>query len=227
MFLWRGTTLLTATRASFDAPFGVPAQDPNLADVAAFLSQSQALSTPSFTADARTLYAHYGGQGNNSIYVARRASPSVKFGAPTSLGVGVSGFGTDPFVSADGMSIYFDVAGDLYVAVNVADTFGEPVALRLVNSAAADTGPVLRADELELYYSSTRTDGASKGLEDIWVSKRASKLDEFGAPEIVEELDTSSGDYPSWVSADDCEIFLTYKNPDSKVYDVLSARRPL
>ncbi len=80
MFLWRGApvpVLLTATRASADDPFSVPAQDPNLADATTFLAQSQLISAPSFSADGLTLYAGYGGESSFMIYMATRLSPTV------------------------------------------------------------------------------------------------------------------------------------------------------
>lgn len=146
MFVWRGTTLLTATRASPEDPFDAPAQDPNLTDAAAFLIQSQELSTPTFSADALTLYAHFGGQGRDLIYTATRLSANAKFAAPAPSGIGVTlppdpkAYGDDPFISADGTSLYLDSGGDLYVATKTAGKFGAPLALRLVNTIGSNAG---------------------------------------------------------------------------------------
>src|SRR5258708_29961991 len=46
----------------------------------------------------------------------------------------------------------------------------------VINSAFEDLGPALSKDELALYFTSTRP---GLGGEDIWVSKRSSKRDEW------------------------------------------------
>lgn len=49
----------------------------------------------------------------------------------------------------------------------------------VINSTFEDLGPALSKDELSLYFTSTRP---GLGGEDIWVSRRASKRDEWGTP---------------------------------------------
>src|SRR5438046_7501304 len=49
----------------------------------------------------------------------------------------------------------------------------------VINSAFEDLGPALSKDELSLYFTSTRP---GLGGEDIWVSTRSSKKDDWGTP---------------------------------------------
>jgi hypothetical protein len=84
---------------------------------------------------------------------------------------------------------------------------------------ALDSQPVLNADETALYFSSNREGG--KGLADIWVARRATKLDAFGLPVHVPELSTDTVDAVSWVSNDDCEILI------ERASHIYRAKRPL
>ena len=84
---------------------------------------------------------------------------------------------------------------------------------------AYDSRPVLNTSETAMYFASNRPGG--KGLDDIWVARRASKQVEFDQPLIVLELSTDEPDAVTWVSDDECEVYL---NRASHVY---TARRPL
>lgn len=70
----------------------------------------------------------------------------------------------------------------------------------------SDERPILNTTETALYFSSNRPGG--KGLADIWVSRRQSKQGEFGAPVHVPELSTEEPDQITWVSDDECRVFL-------------------
>ncbi|MBX3208856.1 MAG: hypothetical protein KF764_27745 [Labilithrix sp.] len=94
---------------------------------------------------------------------------------------------------------------------------GGPVPDLHVNGTS-DSQPVLNRDETALYFSSNRPGG--KGLADIWVARRSSKLEAFGAPVHLPELSTESVDGVSWVSDDDCEILI------ERAAHIYVARRP-
>lgn len=83
-----------------------------------------------------------------------------------------------------------------------------------------DDHPVVSANDLILYFASTRAD-VGQGTSDIWRATRASKADTFAAPVNVTELNSSTLDVPSWVSDDDCIILL------DRSRHILMARRPL
>ncbi len=84
---------------------------------------------------------------------------------------------------------------------------------------AIDSQPVTNTDETALYFSSNRAGG--KGLADIWVARRATKLEPFGVPVHVPELSTDTFDAVSWVSDDDCEILI------ERASHIYRSKRPL
>lgn len=101
---------------------------------------------------------------------------------------------TDPFLSKDGLSLYFvcnNCPGgyggyDIYVAqrASLDAPWGIPQNVGpAINTADSETTPALSVDGHRLYFTSTRTDGIGGG--DIWVSRRHNKRDDFAwrAPE--------------------------------------------
>ena len=82
----------------------------------------------------------------------------------------------------------------------------------------SDQRPVLNASETTMYFASNRPGG--RGLDDVWVARRASKQDEFGPGTHVRELSTPDPDYVTWVSDDDCVIML------DRASHVYTAKRP-
>jgi hypothetical protein len=76
---------------------------------------------------------------------------------------------------------------------------------------SVDDDPSFTADLLELYFCSSRIRG--QGLSDIWVSRRLSPSDPWGAPEVVRELDSSSHDRTPGVSADGLTLYFGSNRP--------------
>src|SRR6266404_1324842 len=84
-----------------------------------------------------------------------------------------------PFISKDGLSLYFACAtcgglgnNDIYVSrrSSITEPWGPPQNLGApINTSFNDGNPALSADGLRLYFVSNRT--GSKGLNDIWVSR--------------------------------------------------------
>jgi hypothetical protein len=83
---------------------------------------------------------------------------------------------------------------------------------------------VVTPDDLTLYFASSRA-----GSEyDVYVSHRASATTAFGAPTAVSELNSPNiYDAPSWVSKDDCVIYLmSTRDGGAGGVDIYTARRP-
>ena len=55
-----------------------------------------------------------------------------------------------------------------------------PVNLSGLNSSDSDLSPFVSADGLSLYFATTRPGGL--GGEDLWVARRSSTTNDFGAP---------------------------------------------
>jgi len=64
---------------------------------------------------------------------------------------------------------------------------------------------VISVDRLTIYLASNRT--GSQGF-DIWRSHRSSIQDGFPTPTKVDELETAGNDFPTWISPDNCRIYL-------------------
>ena len=76
-----------------------------------------------------------------------------------------------------------------------------------VSTNSANTGyPVPTSDGLTLFFGSDRSTG-SAGAEDIWIARRTNLADGFGPPTNVSELNTSSQEWPTSISADGCTLY--------------------
>ncbi len=89
-------------------------------------------------------------------------------------------------------------------------TFGTPTNLGpIVNSSSYDFSPSIRADGLELYFESNERAGG-EGTYDIWVSTRASKEDDWGAPtNLGAPINTPDWQNSPCISADGLELIFS------------------
>jgi serine/threonine protein kinase len=128
-------------------------------------------SSPCIAADGLTLYfstSRPGGFGDADLYVSRRAALDLPWGEPVNLGAGVNSSSTDffPFVSEDGLTLYFcskrSGEGDIYRATRAdtngpfgpAENNGSPI-----NTKDSDEStPWLASNGLALIFTSKRTD---------------------------------------------------------------------
>jgi Tol biopolymer transport system component len=141
--------------------------------------------------------------GNLTIFRAQRASTTAAFDPPIAVDLGLSGDSDDPFITADGLSLYITnnssalTLFDLYVLTRPtsADPFTNPNELVPLNSNQFDQGPSLTADALTLVFDSTRA-----GTTDLYIATRASTNDPFGAPSPISQLDSSNDECCAMVS---------------------------
>ncbi|MHC4175508.1 MAG: hypothetical protein ACYTBX_09675 [Planctomycetota bacterium] len=101
-------------------------------------------------------------------------------------------------------------------AVEVANadfTFGTPVNLgQPVNSSANEWGSSISADGLNLYFTSKRPGGS--GDEDLWVTTRDTKEDEWGTPvNLGPIVNSSSGDGMPRISTDGLALYFMSGRP--------------
>ncbi|MHC4118731.1 MAG: DUF4440 domain-containing protein [Planctomycetota bacterium] len=100
------------------------------------------------------------------------------------------------------------------VGVAKADfAFGEPTSLgSIVNSSASDGTPCISADGLELYFLSLRPGGLGYG--DIWVTKRTSIHDDWGAPvNLGPPVNSSSWELCPYISTDGLMLYFSSLRP--------------
>jgi hypothetical protein len=154
------------------------------------------------------------------------ARADFTFGAPTLFDEPVNSTGVEYFdcISADGLEIYIErpVGGgiasnnwDLYVSTRetTIDPWTVPVSLGpTVNSSRIDGYASLSNDGLELYFSSSRTDGY--GLQDIWVTARDNTRADWGTPvNLGPTINTSDYDMLPWITPDGLELYFSSDRP--------------
>jgi hypothetical protein len=160
------------------------------------------------------------------------ANADFVYGEATNLGPTVNSSASDycPRISTDGLSLYFPSARpggiggrDIYVATRATTSvpWGTPVNLGpTVNSSADDYSLSISADDLALYFVSTRSGGS--GAYDIWVTARASKDEPWEAPmNLGPTVNSPADDYSVGISSDGRRLYFTSnRGGGSGGYDV-------
>ncbi len=95
-------------------------------------------------------------------------------------------------------------AGTCAPPCDLAGPWGAPRLVPGANSASFDFSPTLTADELTMYFGSDRPGSSTS---DIYVARRSSRSEAFGAVTPVSELNSSGGDGHPAVSGDGRTIF--------------------
>ena len=188
------TTVVLTARADADRAFGNPT------NLGATVNSSDKEWDPDISADGLSLYFKSyrpGGHGSSDIWVTTRKSKDDPWATPVNLGPAVNSSHVEgaPCLSANGLELYFvsDRPGgsgtlDIWVTKRKSkdDSWDTPVNLGpTVNSSAWENQPNISADGLSLYFSEvtgTRGRSGSMGEADIWVTKRKSKNEPWGAP---------------------------------------------
>jgi hypothetical protein len=230
IFFWsdRSTAgqIFSATRTSRTSPFGTPQQETALS--------SSGGAFPSVTGDGLTVYFESNLLGTGQIFVSSRTGPGGQFSTPTP--VTIPTFMSDDgksYVLPDESAIYFvsyrtgPGAGDIYRSARVAGSqFGTPVLVPTVNGTSSDYDPVATADELTIYFASDRGDPTAQGNFDIWMSKRASLNASFDPPVDLREVNSSAIEEPSWISPDNCRLYLYRQGTDGYYKIHVASRSP-
>ncbi len=200
--------IATASRLTTASPWSALTID-------AALSSSFGETEPDLSPDGLEMYfgsIRPGGSGNFDIWVASRASRVVPWGTPVPIPeLDSPNEETAGSTSADGLEIVFDIRIGLNRNIAISNRtsrampWGPPTSVAAVNSASDDAGPFLTADRLGLYFSSQRRDGS----DDLFVARRATLADPFGAPEAITELDTAANEADPWVSPDGHHLVFT------------------
>ncbi len=190
--------LFIAWRASSSSPFG------NVQPLTA-LNSPVGEYDPFLMPDGLTIYfsSNRPAGTTEQIYVATRPTTADAFGAPQVLSsLDVATLTAEPFFLPDQKTIFFaDIStGRPYTAtLQQGTTFSAPVAVQ----GAPTSGvwlPVVSGDGLTMLLGKWGTS------DDIVVTKRATIADPFGAVSPVAELNTTSNDDPTWLSADGCVV---------------------
>jgi hypothetical protein len=161
--------------------------------------------------------------------MSTRPTLSDPWGEPVNLGPIVNGSYRDsaPSLSHDGLELYFgDIGvgpfrpggsggGDLWVTTlaTTEDEWSTPVNLGpTVNSSGFDASPNISSDRLALFFYSRRDGGY--GNLDIWLSRRTTTDDPWGAPiNLGPPVNTSDNDVHPSISADGSTLYFASNRP--------------
>jgi hypothetical protein len=224
-----GYDLYLATRPSVGLAFTVrgPIEE---------LSTTESERSPSLAADGLELAFTFG----TDVKIARRTSTSGPFAAAELLAAANEDLRADidPFMAPN---------GDVYFASNRATGAPSRTAIyfvkRLVDGGfeqatavpvqpslagpASDGYPVLSSDGLALYFGSTRTDDSGDVEGDIWMVRRDAPNAAFGPPTRIGALSSPGfADFPTWLSADNCRLYLSSTRGGNGIFQIYVATRP-
>jgi len=187
-----------STRRTVEDSWGVPVRLP------APLNTSKNDWAECMSADGMELYGE-SGFNEGDIWVATRATKDEPWSNLTYLPSPINSSSADWIgsISADGLELYLSSTRpggygdhDLYVSKRktVNDAWDSPVNLGpLVNSSDWDYNPLILPDGLTLYFGSWRAGGY--GEADIWVTKRATREDQWGVPvNLGSDINTNAYD---------------------------------
>jgi hypothetical protein len=178
------------------------------------------------------------GYGIWDIWVSSRQTRNDDFGPAVNLGspFNTSYIDSSPSLSADGLEFYFSSTrpggqgtADLWVSKRSAinDPWGEPVNLGpIVNSTAVEGGVKISSDSLVLFFSGDIADpyrSGGFGLSDIWMTTRATRVDEWNEPVNLGPLvNSSSQEFGPVISHDGDTLYFGSDRPggsgDSDIY---------
>jgi hypothetical protein len=153
------------------------------------------------------------------------ANADFIIGEPINIGPAINSrnIESSPFISPDGLSLFFAsdfpdglLDYDIWVTTraSTSEAWGEAVKLgQMINTTNTEWHPSITADGLELYFDSDRPGG--EGSEDLWVSKRESTADEWGAAvNLGPAINTWEFEEAASVSADGLILTWDSDRPD-------------
>ncbi len=218
-----------STRVSASAAFGAPE---HLTEIS-----SSADDTLLFAVDgleAVLSSEQMGGLGNGDIWTVTRASvtdPWAWSGAQNQTAVNSASIEFDPWMSPDGLRIYFNSNRpggmgnhDIYMASRPtrADMFGAPTVVGGLNTTAVDANVSLSSDELFIVFTSNRGGGA--GGYDLYFARRSAPSDPFDAPQSVPVVNTSDFDWEPCLGRDGYLYFSSNRPGGMGGSDIYRAR---
>ncbi|MGA7121811.1 MAG: hypothetical protein WBY94_17015 [Polyangiaceae bacterium] len=167
--------------------------------------------------------------GVDQLYWAERADAASDFpvGTPVpGLDAGTM-YNVQPYILPDGTELYFSsISGmdfGIYRALFAGGVFGAPSPVSELNLPGTNEGdPLVTADDLTIYFSSTRPGGV--GLQDIWMAQRPDKSSAFSGLVDLKNVNSSGVDAPTWISPDGCRLYLSSDRADAG-FDLYVANR--
>ena len=210
-----GSGIYMTTRADLASAFRTPT-------LLAFSATYPTSACPSLSGDALTLF-FYGQKSATAagLFMVTRAGSTLPFGGDTLLAAPPTGsVMTCPFVTSDGLTLYYTPVysgGVPTVSVGpvVEATRSDPTSAFGTAAPVLDDGtlfgpgtPVVSNDGLTLFVAESAADAGSVVLH-VRIATRSSVGATFGTPLPLPELDSEYGEWPSWISVDQCRLYFT------------------
>lgn len=184
-------------------------------------AQSNKAFAPSLSSDGLSMYLsrYIPSLGLGCIVEATRTMPVGEFTSERVLAelVGESDGVDAPWISQDGLRLYYRDLISGVTKIRMAERPSTSDAWTPVRTFeelhiddANGTQPALTADELEIFFHSTRPGGI--GGVDLWTATRTSTEEPFGNIRPLYEINTTGGDAGPHVSPDGLTLYFTSDN---------------
>jgi WD40-like Beta Propeller Repeat len=185
---------------------------------------------PTISADELTLIFASDRATNYRLWVATRSSTLADFVAPGLLAgvasTAVTDVDSQPFLTADGEELWFGSnrpgGNGIWHASRAGSGFATPVAVPQLPGEF----PVLSYDRLTIYYAAPPSGGGINSQNDIWVAHRSTINDGFPAATPVTELNTTSAEGATWLSRDNCRLYIESNSSGSSYGIYVAVRQP-
>ena len=175
-------------------------------------------TSPEVSPDGLTLYFASdaaGGPGGYDIWISKRVSRSAPWGTATLVSelnsaedekAVTPGEDSDLIVLASARVVAQDY--DLYMSTKQGSgQWTTPSLIANVNSTTKDSGPMLSANRLSLYFYTDRN-----GPDELMVATRTDTDAEFSAPVEISELNGAEDDANPWISPDGATLYFSRNN---------------
>ena len=224
-----GGVILVAKRATVNDPWPEPEELPELA-------QNGADYAPTISGDGLTLiWSELIDHKDQKLKIAQRNTTTSTFAGVRVLTEVSNGSGVDdsaPSLSSDGQELFFTstrgggVRHLFHSTIGAEHIFTAPSPLSELDADSSDDAQLaVSADRLTVFFASLRAGG--RGNADVWTASRPAKTATFAAPTHVEDpINTASYDWPTWLSADGCRLYMSVLPVDG-AGDIVVATRPL
>jgi len=134
--------------------------------------------------------------GSRDLYVATRSAFGTPFGAPVQLASLSAGQDADPFLEADGLTLWWVRAGSIVRAVRATRqaAWSAPIPVAELDGAGSlDHGPTVTADGLTIYFGSDRITGPIDS--NLYRATRSTRAELFGTPVLEAAASTASQEF--------------------------------
>jgi hypothetical protein len=201
-------------RASATDAWGIPAPVTEL-------NTNNNDENPGIAPDGLTMWLSSDRDGDLDIYVTTRASRGEPWSTPVrvpELSAPGDDLGSEPARSLVRMTLYRDGPRNLYEArrPSPSSAWSAPQQIAELNTANDDLSGFF-VDDLEIWFTSNRPGGP--GEHDLRRAIRSSLDEPFGAPVLIEGVNSPARDDDPWLSPDGRTlVFVSTRSGDEEIY---------